>query len=208
MAAKIFNVGIKNIRISDPIPLPVGPGFYFISSLDLTQRYPAIADAASGDVQKVRFNMGQEAFQGDPLGFLPYDTNYDINKWQGDYVIESGDVIVPDNLQTVVYNKNYSSGKYYFEATIVDDGYASALGMTTNSGHHSALTDEQFGVGVEYIGEYDSTVKSISTVNTWTSSYNIIDTVVLQVWVDFDNDLLCIKKLGTDINDHQNYTIA
>ncbi len=208
MAAKIFNVGVKNIRISDPVPLPVGPGFYFISSLDLSQRYPAIADAASGDVQKVAFNMGQNQFQGDPLGFQAYDTNYNVNNWSGLYTIESGNIIVPENLETVIYNKTYNSGKYYFEATIVDAGYASALGMTTNSGHHSALTDERWGVGVEYIGTFDPTVKSISSVDTWSSAYNIIDNDILQIWVDFDNDLLCVKKLGTDINDHQNYTIA
>lgn len=208
MAAKIYNVGIKNIRISDPVPLPVGPGFYFISSLDLSARYPAIADSASGDIQKVSFNMGQSPFQGDPLGFQPYDVNYSINNWSGSYSVESGSVVVPDNLQAVIYNKNYNSGKYYFEATFIDSGYASTIGMTTNSGGHSALTDERFGVGIEYIGTFDSTIKSISSVNTWSSVYNIIDNDTVQVWIDFDNDLMCIKKLGTDINDHQNYTIA
>lgn len=204
MAAKIYNVGIKNVRVSDPVPVPVGPGFYFISSLDLSQRYPAIADAASSDIQRVSFNMGQSSFQGDPLGFQPYDPNYNTSNWIGEYTL-SGEDLMPNNVSTIVYNKTYQSGKYYFETLIVNDGYASALGMTTNSGHHSALTDEQFGVGIEYIGTFDSTVKSISSVDTWTNTYNVVDGTLLQVWVDFDNDLLCIKKLGTDINDHMNY---
>lgn len=205
MSVKIYNVGLKDVRIEKPLPLAVGPGFYFDSSLDLSTRYPSIADAASGDVQKVTFNMGQSSFLGDTLGFQPYDTNYSTSNWLGDYTIESGNILVPNNLAAIVYDKTYASGKYYFEATIVDAGYASALGMTTNSGHHSALTDEQFGVGIEYIGTFDPTVRSISTNNTWSDAYNLVDSDVVQVWIDFDNDLMCIKKLGTDINDHQNY---
>jgi len=208
MAVKIYNVGIKNIRINDPEPLPVGPGFYFISSLDLSARYPAIADGSSSDTQKVSFNMGQNPFQGDPLGYQPYDVNYNINNWLGSHSVESGNVIVPGNLQTVIYDKNYNSGKYYFEATIVDAGYASAIGMAETTGQHSALTAKQYGVGISYMGIYDSTIKSISTVNTWSSAYNIVDYDTVQVWIDFDNDLMCIKKLGTIIDDHQNYTIA
>lgn len=205
MAVKIYNIKLKDVKISKKLNVQKGPGFWFDSERDLSSMYPATADAASGDIQKVRFNMGQEPFIGDPLGFQPYDTQYTLSNWTGSYTV-SGDTLIPNNLNTIIYNKTYQSGKYYFEVEIVDDGYASGVGFTPLSGHHDRLTED--GVGVEYIGSFTNLVYSIHRSAVWSDTYNILDNDILQVWVDFENNLLCIKKLNTTIDDHKNFKLS
>jgi hypothetical protein len=202
MAVKIYNIKLKDVKISKKLNVQKGPGFWFDSERDLSTMYPAIADGASADTQKVSFNMGQTPFIGDPLGFEPYDPNYSVSNWQGEYSI-SGDILVPYNVRAIIYNKSYNTGKYYFEVVIEDDGYASAVGFAPSYGHHNRLTVD--GVGVIYIGSSRNFINSIHKSAVWTDTYNILDHDILQVWVDFDNNRLCIKKLNTTINDHKNY---
>ena len=70
----------------------------------------------------------------------------------GNYTTEgtNNEVIVPDNLNTVIYNVPRTSGKYYFEVTLEDDGRYGAVGLSPSAGNNFRIVEH--GVGLCGIG--------------------------------------------------------
>lgn len=203
MSLKIYGAVLNAVRVSGQ-SLLTGPGFFINSDRDFTGFYPAFADASSNDVFKVDPNFGQRAFKGDPSGFTPYDPAYDGTNVVGGYS-KVGNVFVPYNNTAIVYNKTYATGKYYYEVDIVDAGDWSAVGFASGARRHNVLTGDT-GVGMKRIGRDYVTAGGHDDGaggEDW-AYYRVNDGDTLQVWVDFDNMLLSVIKLGTDVNDHVN----
>ena len=217
MSVKIYGVSLNDIKVSKDLDVPLGPGFYIDrATISLSTLYPVFIDYSSMGVTSYDVNMGQRSFLGDPLGFLPYDASYGSNKYQGGYTSLGGSQIQPNNTSTLLYNHTYSSGKYYYEVTVISGGWYGGIGFAPTNGGNAVITN---GIGVMGIGEaraYLPWTSDIRTANEGTydasdgpnyifGNYSVGDNDVLQVWVDFDNNLMCIKKLGTTKEDHVNY---
>lgn len=206
MGAKIYNVGLNNIHIRSQGQL--GPGFYIDTVRTFSNFYPAVGDWTSGSTSQFRPNMGQNTFLGDPLGFQPYDSNYSDSKWFGAGGVSNG-VVTPGNIDMMLYDKQYTSGKYYFEVEFVTSSLSAVVfhdGSSTYSG-----TIRNKGVGAAFY-----TNKAI----TWLNAFNddtdfdwaltgtgagIGSGEFAQVYADFDNQLLCVRKLNTTKDQYVNF---
>lgn len=217
MSVKIYGVSLNDIKLSKDLDVPLGPGFYIDrNNISLSTLYPVFIDYSSMGITSYDVNMGQRSFIGDPLGFLPYDVSYASNKYQGGYTSLGGSQIQPDNTSTLLYNHTYSSGKYYYEVTVITGGYYGGIGFAPTNGGNRVITD---GIGIMGIGDYRNIISYTSDIRTQNEgiydadddfsyvfgNYSVDDNDVLQVWVDFDNNLMCIKKLGTTKENHINY---
>lgn len=209
---KIYSALFNAVRVSNKANLVTGPGFFINTVRTFEDFYPAIGDWSSGGYVSVRVNMGQKAFIGDPMGYAPYDTNYTGNNWFGGQATTTGDLLEPYDKKIAFYDKRYSSGKYYYEITFEDNGIAfvgfhdgsvieTSTARTNAVGAGLRTSDSMF----TWIGDFNDT-----TDYTWSSAsgigINAGDTV--QVWVDVDNQLLCVKKLDSTMEDYQNYIEA
>lgn len=213
---KTQNVSFNSIRFSPNIS---NITFGINQGRDLSTLFPAFTDSTSSGISKFSFNMGQKPFVGDNLGYEPYDINYNPSNLAGNYTTEgtNNEIIVPDNLNTVIYNVPKSSGKYYFEVKLEDAGRYGVVGLSPSSGNNFRIVEH--GVGLSAIGfakdylTYASDVR-ISEKGSYDSTHDAeyqftnydVDTGdVLQVYIDYDNNHITIKKPGTDITDHINY---
>ena len=215
MGIKIYNSILKSIRLGD-----LGPSnlvdFSIISNRDLSTLYPAFTDSTSSGVSKFSFNMGQNPFAGDNGEYQPFHPEYNPANLIGNYTTE-GSVIVPSNLNTVIYNLKYTTGKYYFEVNIEDAGRYGAVGLAPSEGNDFRIVEG--GVGVSGIGfarefmTYSSDVRisqkgsynSADDVEYAYSNYDVLSGDVLQVFLDYDLNHITIRKVGTTIEDHVNY---
>lgn len=219
MGIKTNNTIFNSIKFGT---LESGISFKIPSNRTLSTLYPAFADSTSTGVSKFSFNMGQDPFVGDSRGYLPYDNNYSHSNLVGNYTTEgtNNEVIVPGNLSTVIYNVQRSSGKYYFEINLEDDGRYGAVGLAPSAGDNFRIKNH--GVGLSGIGfareylTYSSDVR-VTEKGSYSSTddreyqftnYNVATGDILQVFVDYDNNNITIKKVGTDITDHKNYQIV
>lgn len=162
--------------------------------------FPAGTDSTSSGVLKFSFNMGQKPFIGNPEGYKAYDANYDTSKLVGEYILQGidNDIIVPQNLTTVIYNVAKSSGRYYYEVTIDNIGAYGMIGLSPSAGNNYALAEN--GVGVTGIGTVRDYLSYISDVRTSTQggfnythdeiyrygNYDVLSGEVLQVYIDYD----------------------
>jgi len=148
MGIKPYNVIMESVRFRTIKTI----SFAIKTNRDLSTLFPAFCDSTSSGISKFSFNMGQDPFIGDTYGFLPYDTNYSSSKLLGNYTTEgtNNEVIVPDNLNTIVYDHNYNSGKYYFEINIEDEGRYGSVGLSPSSGDDFRIVEH--GVGLSAIG--------------------------------------------------------
>lgn len=205
---KIYGTALNDVRLRKGFDVPVGPGFYINTVRTFSNFYPSIGDWSSGNKLQATVNMGQEPFQGDPLGFEPYDPNYIDSNWFGTGIVNSG-VVTPANLYCMLYDKRYTSGKYYYEVNVLATSLA-FMGFLDGS-NTSTNTIRSYGVGAaaKPIDEMFTWLDPIrSTIDyTWSTAQGVGTTGgdTYQVWCDFDNQLLCVKKLGTTMSDYQNY---
>lgn len=222
MSVKIYGVSLNDIKVSKDLDVPLGPGFYINTSRSPIGTYPTLADSTSLSTENgrlgayFRVNMGQYAFDGDPLGFQPYDVNYDPQLWEGPYTSLEDDLILLRNISGARYNKTYTTGKYYYEVEYIRNSRYDNIGLTTTDyilDHSSGYSGyNRFGIGLNGVGSYRGTsiltargdYGLTGTETPWTT-YSVLDGDIVQVWVDFDNGLVCVKKLGTTKEDHVNY---
>lgn len=206
MGVKVYNVGLNNINISSGEPL--GPGFYVDTIRTFSNFYPALGDWTSGTNTQFRVNMGQEAFIGDPLGFEAYDISYNDSKWLGSGNISNG-VIAPSNVDMFLYDKQYTSGKYYFEVECITTTLC-AIGMHDGSSFTtSSMRNKGVGGGfytnraITWLDAFGSAGDYI-----WSASGNnagLQSGDYAQVYVDFDNQNICVRKLNTTKEQYTNY---
>lgn len=208
MSIKVYGVNFKDVRLSKDLDIANGPGFFINTVRTFENFYPAFGDWSSSSTLRFSVNMGQEPFNGNPQGFSPYDPDYNDSNWFGTGSTNSG-TITPDNTELMFYDKRYTSGKYYMEFECISPSVA-FVGMHNGaSSNTSSVREDAVGVGI----------REIDTVYTWIGpagdpadygwssapdiGMGVSDTY--QVWVDFDNQKMCVKKLGTTIDDYQNY---
>lgn len=179
------------------------PEYWTFVGVDLSNMRPAYRDDSSFSAGGADFNFGQKPFLGDTRGYKPYDINYNSSFWINGSVNQDN-VVRPPNLSTTYYPVSYSSGKYYFEATIYTS-VADKIGLLSNNSTNLA-TDSK-NIYLNYIGTYNSRIFKGKNSIPWDNSYNIIHGDTVQFYIDFDNNKILIQKLNTTINDHINYIL-
>lgn len=209
---KIQSSILNNVRVGTVSSVSID--FKIESALDLSALKPGLTDYSSNGVSRFIVNMGQYAFIGDPLGYQPYDPSYDTANFEGEYTVETGDVLVPNNLKTITYNLQRTTGKYYYEVTIENDGWYGCVGLSPTFGTNSIMVSS--GVGVAGIGDARTYLSYFSDTRAGAyntnedssyqySQYDVVTSDVLQVFIDYDTDSITIKKLGSSKADHINY---
>lgn len=188
------------------------PEFWMFTGLDLASQpmYPVYSDSSSGGQTRPIFNFGQDPFLGDPGNYSPFDPNFDSSLWRvGNYNTTEKSISF-GNLSTSAYEKTHTSGKYYFEVTLLGNPHADMLGLSNkwSSSRHlgriSATTVYVSVIGTyrDYIAKVFRKNGSVQSSGQWGPQTVGGDTV--QVWVDFDAGNVLIKKLGTDASQYQN----
>lgn len=207
MGVKIYNVGMKNVKLSS---IQTGPDFFTYRGINLNGLYPAIGNRDANFGPYLGINMGQNAFQGDPLGFQAYDSNYDSTLWRG-YQDVSGDDMRVRNSATAWYLKNYTSGKYYYEIECKSIIREHAIGMVSGDkdGTDPPFFRENNAIYI-YNVDYAQNpmnkriyINGAATTRTWYEP-GIASPDIIQVYIDFDSGSILIKKLGTTSEDYTN----
>lgn len=194
-----YKIGVS---ANKPTEEAIGPDFWMKTGVDIAGKLPVYSDNSSTGNGKAIFNFGQKPFAGDPLGYQPYDKNYDSSLWKGSFVFQ-GDVIYPSSLNNARYGKTYYSGKYYFEVYVSSASWADSTGFTVDKAGMIG-PDEATFFGVSYIGSYLSYIykREDGEYTQWSKNYNVLAGDTIQVWVDFDNGNLLVKKLNSKKEDH------
>lgn len=206
------NVIFNAIRMGKiPSAIPTGPGFYIDTVRTISDFYPAVGDWSGTTTEQFRVNMGQEPFQGDPMGFTPYDTNYIDSNWYGAGTVNSG-LITPSNTKLMFYDKKYTSGKYYYEVYLETNESVCFVGMHMGN-NYDASSVRAYGVGTGIYSSGRMLTWRNAFGSTTDSDWSLFATpagsgTYIQVWLDFDNELTCVKKLGTTIDEYYNYVEA
>lgn len=199
------NVFFSSVRLGQLPDVNLGPDFWMYTNVDViksTTLYPVVSDASSSGSGTYFVNFGQEPFQGHTLGYEAYDNEYDSANWVGSYTLSSGD-IRPNNLKYATYMKSYNTGKKYYEITVYGDPHVDHIGLVTNSGS-SYLFDSSFSENPRILVNVGSgrrpSKKSGNGSVDWYNYFNTGQTI--QVWIDFDNGNILIKRLGTTVSDY------
>ena len=202
-----INTDITVTNLNDPLETDVT--FWSHKGVNISGWYPAMSDSNSTYAGGAEFNFGQRAFKGDPFGYQPYDTSYDPALWVGGTANATTNYIYPANLKAVYYNKVKTSGKYYFEVEVNPSRLdqigllpiATTLPLVSVSNsvyitYGDALATAHIGNGTSYQdvqwSNYNTT-RGANPPETW------------QVYLDYDNGNVMIRKLGTEKDDHVNY---
>lgn len=182
-----------------------------VSSHNLSSFRPFFYDGSSSGQSAYKINVGQEAFQGDNLGFTPYDENFNSSNFINCGSGSGEGWCSVGNLERAVYDKTHSSGKYYFEITAESQAHADCLGMSINTATTATLSDV---LGICYAGNYVAGYKWTNLDSNYTNYKNgggQAAGTVYQVWIDYDKSLMAIKELGTDLSSYyydMHYTAA
>lgn len=178
------------------------PEFWMLENQNLKGKFPAFINGSSVGRSVAKFNFGQRPFIGDSLGFLAYDKRYSDITWSGIHSFD-GEGILGVNLIFSKYLKTYNSGKYYFEADIVQTYIHDAIGFVSiNAEGSNGFYSDGF-MGTSYQQNKEGTqIISNGVHSNWAKNYSLKAGDSIQVWVDFDKGNLLIKKLGTTKEDH------
>ena len=184
-------------------------GFWTYKGFDVRGLYPTYTDASSSGIGMGDFNFGQRLFLGDPKGFSAYDINYDPSLWENG-TLYNGNYITPLSVRSAQYIKNHNSGKYYFEVTIGGSSHADIVGFGKRylPGEYSQqLNRQEKIIGIGSIGTaYNSKPIIFQNENienfVWADNLSIIPGDTIQIWVDYDNNGILFKKLGSKKEDY------
>lgn len=202
MSSKIYNVSLNNIRISKIIS---GPDFWTFKNVPLSNLCPFVADNSSFGTSSGTLNMGQRPFEGDSLGYLPYDTSYDSSYWQNGSYNSNDDTITPSNLSFAYYNKPKTSGKYYMEYTVGGTTAVGSVGLVPVDATLGRIRDVPGHYGV-FLGDYYNYTDKVSYPSSTfvRVEYGLQMPVgsLVQIWMDFDEGNLLIKLLETTSDDY------
>lgn len=196
----------NSMYISDSFKIPLDysiQAWRDVSHKDLSSFMPMAADASSSRQAAYKINVGQENFKGDPVGFKPYDSNYDINKLNH-CVSENNGFCSAGNLRQVNYNYKNNSGQYYFEIEVLGQGHTDCVGLSDTTNINAPRASR---IGVCYVGNYIGGFK-------WDQNNQYIDYkigggqpsgTVYQIWIDYDKEIMAVMELGSTLIDYKNY---
>lgn len=167
-------------------------------------------------------NLGQKPFVGNPGGFEPFDPSFS-GKFvsNGSVCTQSGSVVTIGG-RDALYTKSKFSGKYYFEATNVFSGsvsqFYSELGVACAPLNFSmAATRITSSYQALWAGSYSNPnqgfVNNLNgnslpwSYNTGSAATQWTQGSTVGVWVDIDNKLMTVMKIGTTRSDY-GYTVG
>ncbi len=176
------------------VPELPNDGFWIPLAMDVSNRFPAYADRSSSAQAQTRMNLGQLPWQGDNQGVAAYDPNFDSANFLN-CTLDAENFCTSPNLQSYYYNKTHASGVYYFEVEVRGNPVADQIGMK------SPTADKLHGVMSGSYPNYKNLspiLNSVIKLPKFHDTEYIQNGTVMQVWVDFDNSRMSIKKLGVD----------
>lgn len=151
MSVKIYGVNLKDVRLSKDLNNPEGPGFWIDTLRNPSGKYPMVVDWDSSSEAQFNVNFGQRDFIGDPLGFEPFDPDFDHTLWFGNGAHYSNGDVVPSNLSVMYYGIPRYSGKFYYEINYSQQSNADAVGFMHPENVSGSKDTRAWGLAISYI---------------------------------------------------------
>lgn len=190
-----YNVGDLETPPTEPENMKWMP----INDIDFSNYYPRYQDASSSAQAMYKFNTSSEFWEGDSLGYPAFDENYDELNLVGCNSFNANGYCSVSNLGSAYYNKSYDSGIYYLEIKISGSPNADIVGFSTSS--TQTMTGVLFGSN----STYNSLIIRKNNNTTWVKWHDseyFENGDVVQMWINYDDDKILIKKLGVDDNEY------
>lgn len=181
---------------------------------DLANMRFAVGDNSSSGVSSYVVNMGQVPFVGDPMGFEPFDTNYSRSKWRNAASLstDAATVVRPFNLGMAYYDLARSSGKFYLEIRITGSAHSGPVGFTRYTGTTLGSGNINFRNSGAYVSVGTFSAASNRSMHSYQGSKQFIPGTKnwftindrLQIWIDYDNGSIGMKRTQDSFDDYIN----